>query len=53
MPKHYSSMVPGAKAIDKKHEVTAPFDGKLIATVDYIDAAGVEQALSYQQHYQQ
>jgi acyl-CoA reductase-like NAD-dependent aldehyde dehydrogenase len=46
MSKHYSSLVPGANPIDKKIEVTAPFDDKLIATVDCLDTTGIEQALS-------
>jgi len=46
MSKHYSLMIPGAKAVAEKLEVTAPFDGALIATVDLADESGVEQALS-------
>ena len=46
MTTHYSLMVPGAKPSAKKLEVTAPFDGSLIATVDTVNKAGVEQALS-------
>lgn len=46
MSKHYSLMIPGAKAVTEKLEVTAPFDGALIATVDLVDELGVEQALA-------
>ena len=46
MPKHYALLIPGAKPAAKKIEVTAPFDGKLIATVDTVDKAGIEQALN-------
>ena len=46
MPKHYSTLVPGAKPAAKKLEVVAPFDGKLIATVDKVDESGVELALT-------
>ena len=45
MPKHYSLLIPGAKPAAKKLEVTAPFDSQLIATVDTVDQAGIEQAL--------
>ncbi len=46
MPKHYSLMVPGAAPSDVTLKVTAPFNDELIATVDTVDANGVEQALS-------
>jgi len=36
--------VPGAKAAGRL-EVTSPYDGRLLGTVETIDAAGVEQAL--------
>ncbi|MCW9012984.1 MAG: aldehyde dehydrogenase family protein [Gammaproteobacteria bacterium] len=46
MPQHYSLMVPGAKPAAQKLEVTAPYDRELIATVDTVDKAGIEQALA-------
>jgi len=46
MPKHYALMVPGATASDVTLEVSAPFNGELIATVATVDPAGIEQALS-------
>jgi acyl-CoA reductase-like NAD-dependent aldehyde dehydrogenase len=46
MQKHYPLMIPGAKPAAKKIEVTAPFDGELLATVETVDKAGIEQALS-------
>jgi len=45
MTQHYPLMIPGAKPATKKIEVTAPFDGELIATVDTVDKSGIEQAL--------
>ena len=46
MTTHYSLLVPGAQAATDKLNVTAPFDGTLIATVDKVDESGIEQALS-------
>jgi acyl-CoA reductase-like NAD-dependent aldehyde dehydrogenase len=46
MPEAFRLMVPGATASGTPLEVTAPFDGATIATVETADAAGVEQALA-------
>ena len=46
MTKHYALMVPGTKPSGQLLEVTAPFDGSLIASIDRVDEQGVEQALS-------
>lgn len=45
MTQHYQHLVPGASA-SGTIEVSAPFDGSLIASVDSLDETGVEQALS-------
>lgn len=45
MTEHFELMVPGAKAAGKKN-VTAPYDGELIATIDVGDEAAVEIALN-------
>ncbi len=45
MPDHFSLLIPGAKA-DGKIEVTAPFDGALIATIETGGSDAVEQALT-------
>jgi len=45
MTAHFPLMVPGATSTDK-HEVHAPFDGSLIASVDVAGAAAVETALA-------
>ena len=45
MTTHFPLMVPGASATDT-HDVHAPFDGSLIATVDVAGASTVETALS-------
>ena len=45
MTTHFTLMVPGATA-NGTHEVVAPYDGSLIATVDIADASAVETALS-------
>ncbi len=45
MAEHFPLMVPDAAA-DRQHaEVTAPFDGSLIATVEQADRSGTRQAL--------
>ena len=41
---HYALQVPGAKSAGTL-EVTSPFDGKPVASVETIDAKGAEQAL--------
>ncbi len=45
MTTHFPLMVPGASA-DGSHDVTAPYDGSLIASVDVAGASAVETALS-------
>jgi len=45
MPDHFKLLIPGAKA-DAKIEVTAPYDGALIATIDTGGSDAVEQALA-------
>ncbi len=45
MTQHFKLLVPGAKASGKL-EVTAPYDGKLIATIDTGDQNAVETALA-------
>jgi len=45
MAEHYPLMVPGAKAGPRVVTVTAPFDGKEIATVETADEAAAEIAL--------
>ena len=46
MSQHYPLLVPGASASHTKLEVTAPYDGELIATFDTADKNGVELALA-------
>ncbi len=47
MVDHYSVTVPGVESGDVAiHEVTAPFDGALIATCDSADINGVDTALA-------
>jgi acyl-CoA reductase-like NAD-dependent aldehyde dehydrogenase len=46
MTQHYPLLVPGATPSATKLQVTAPWDGRVIATLDCADAAGVEQALA-------
>jgi len=45
MPNHFKILIPGAKA-DGKIEVTAPYDGAFIATIDTGGSDAVEQALA-------
>jgi len=45
MKDHFNLLIPGAKA-DGKVEVTAPYDGAFIATIDTGGSDAVEQALS-------
>jgi len=45
MTAHFPLMVPGAASTDT-HDVHAPFDGSLIATVDVASASAVETALA-------
>lgn len=45
MATHFPLMVPGSKA-DGTHDVVAPYDGSLIASVDVAGASTVETALS-------
>ncbi|MEE9286794.1 MAG: aldehyde dehydrogenase family protein, partial [Gammaproteobacteria bacterium] len=42
---HYPVMIPGANTTDGVLEVTAPFDGSLIATVDTADWKAADKAL--------
>lgn len=44
-PRHFPLLIPGAAAGGETLEVQAPFDGRLIATLDVADEAAVEQAL--------
>lgn len=46
MTSHYSHMVAGNSKANGKLNVTAPYDGKLIATVDTVDKAAIEMALA-------
>lgn len=46
MPEHFPLMVPGAKAAPTVAEVFAPFDRTLLATVEQVDATGLERALA-------
>jgi acyl-CoA reductase-like NAD-dependent aldehyde dehydrogenase len=43
---HFPHLVAGGVKAAGRHEVHAPYDRSLIATVDAIDGAGVEQALT-------
>ena len=45
MTEHFPLMVPGAARASGAIDVTAPYDGALIATVDTADAGAVETAL--------
>jgi len=45
MTAHFPLMVPGASSTDT-HDVHAPYDGSLIATVDVAGASAVETALA-------
>ncbi|MFD2256087.1 aldehyde dehydrogenase family protein [Luteolibacter algae] len=42
---HFKTLVPGASSSAGSLEVTAPFDGSVIGSVELADAAAVEQAL--------
>ena len=46
MSQHFNLQIPGAQSDDGQIEVTAPYDGTLIATVTAADADAVELALS-------
>ena len=46
MSQHFNLQIPGAQSDDGQIEVTAPYDGTLIATVTTADADAVELALS-------
>lgn len=46
MTTHFSTLVANAKADGNKTEVTSPYSGELIATIDTSNAEHVEQALS-------
>jgi len=46
MTSHYSQMIAGDINVSGKLEVHAPYDGQLIATVDTVDKAAIEQALA-------
>ncbi|MFC1556023.1 aldehyde dehydrogenase family protein [candidate division KSB1 bacterium] len=43
---HFKLMIPGASTNDGSIDITAPFDGSLIATAEAADAEAVEKALS-------
>lgn len=43
---HFPLMVPGSKTTSPSREVSAPYDGALLATVDTADSGVVEQALA-------
>ena len=43
---HFTIKVPGANASEKVLSVTSPFDGSVVGTVETINEAGAEQALS-------
>ncbi|MES9906425.1 MAG: aldehyde dehydrogenase family protein [Sedimenticola sp.] len=45
MTMHYPVMIPGATGDGSRLDVSAPFDGKLIATVDTVGSEAVERAL--------
>ncbi len=45
MPSHYPLMVPGAVPADAVLEVSSPYDGRLLATVETVDRQGVDRAL--------
>jgi len=45
MTAHYSHLIAGNVDACGTREVTAPYDGALIATVDTVDSQGIEQAL--------
>ena len=46
MPSHIELQIPGAARSGKPLEVFAPYDNRLLATVDTADAAAVDQALT-------
>ncbi len=46
MTEHFKLMVPGARANAPNHQVHAPFDQSLIATVEPADADAAERALA-------
>ena len=46
MADHYPLLTVGAGATDKRLEVTAPYDGALLATLNTADADAVERALA-------
>ena len=46
MTSHYSQMIAGDVKASGKLEVHAPYDGQLIATVDTVGTAAIEQALT-------
>jgi len=46
MTAHYNHMIAGDIKASAKLEVTAPFDGQLIATVDQVDKSAIDHALN-------
>ena len=46
MTDHFSLMVPGSKTTSPLREVSAPYDGTLLATVDTADSSVTERALA-------
>jgi len=50
MTAHYNNLVAGNIKASSKLEVTAPFDGKMIATVDQLDLKAIDHALNTASH---
>ena len=46
MTNHFPMLVPGARSHDGDLEVTAPYDGSVLATVQTADSAAIDQALA-------
>ena len=46
MPDHYPLLIPGSPVPSKPMEVDAPWDGRVIATVDTAGTEVVDQALA-------
>ena len=46
MTDHFPLMVPGSKTASPRREVSAPYDGTLLATVDTADPDVAERALA-------
>ena len=50
MTPHYQHLIAGDVKTSGTLEVTAPFDGRLIATVDKVDGAAIDNALNIASH---